>query len=223
MISRTCMNIACAATVATVLLFVETSHAAKQFRDEGIAAEASIGEYIGSDACSECHQGKYDDWSGKRMSNFSRYRGDTTKPLPFNLSNAPISGDEIFLIVGDKKKMAFVDKHWEVFPYQYHIGKQKWIKRNEWRNQDYRLRCGSCHTVGLNPKTRQFVELNIGCEVCHGPGRKHTENPAEEDVKVPGKTDGHDVLFTCRRCHNERRKHARPIQTFSGVFHGKGR
>ena len=119
--------------------------------------------------------------------------------------------------------MAFIDKHWKVFPYQYHIGKQKWIERNEWRNQDYRLRCGSCHTVGLNPKTRQFVELNIGCETCHGPGRKHAENTGEKEMRVPGKTDGQDVLFTCRRCHNERRNHSRPIQTFSGEFHGKGR
>jgi hypothetical protein len=223
MTSRACKSIACAAAVATVLLFVEGTYAATQFRDEGITAEASIKEYIGSNACSECHQGKYDDWSGKHMSHFVRYRGDITESIPVNLSNAPINGDEIFLIVGDKKKMAFVDKHSEVFPFQYHIGKQKWIKRNEWRNQDYRLRCGSCHTVGFNPKTRQFVELNVGCEACHGPGRKHDENPAEKKMKVPGKTDGHDVLFTCRRCHNERRKHARPIQTFSGVFHGKGR
>ncbi len=222
MISRVCKNITCAATAATVLLFVEASCAATQFRDEGIAAEASIKEYIGSNACPECHQGKYDDWSGKHMSNFVRYRGDNTESLPVDLGNAPIGADDVFLIVGDKKKMAFVDEHWKVLPYQYHIGKQKWIKRNEWRNQDYRLRCGSCHTVGLNPKTRQFVELNVGCEACHGPGRRHVENAAGKKMKVPGKTDGHDVLFTCRRCHNERRKHARPIQTFGGVFHGKG-
>ena len=223
MTSRACRNIACAAVVATVLLFAWATCTATQFRDEGIAAEAPIKEYLGSNACSECHQGEYDHWSGTHMSNFVRYRADITKSLPINLSDAPISGEEIFLVVGDKKKMAFVDKHWQVFPYQYHIGTQLWIKRNEWRNQDYRLRCGSCHTVGLNPGTKKFVELNVGCEACHGPGRKHAGNPAENKMKVPGKTDGHEVLFTCRRCHNERKKHARPIRKFSGVFHGKGR
>jgi hypothetical protein len=160
---RVCKNNAYAAVIAGVLLFVEANYAAAQFRGEGIAAEAPIEEYIGSNACSECHQGKYDDWSGKHMSRFVRYRGDITGPLPVNLVNSPISGDEVFLVVGDKKKIAFVDKHWQVFPYQYHIRKQKWIKRNVWRNQDYRLRCGSCHTVGLNPGTRQFIELNVGC------------------------------------------------------------
>ena len=103
MTSRACKKIACAAAVATVLLSVEATYAAKQSRDEGIAAEASIKEYIGSKSCSECHQGKYDDWSGKHMSRFVRYRGDITGPLPVNLVNSPISGGEVFLVVGDKK------------------------------------------------------------------------------------------------------------------------
>lgn len=223
MISQNCRNFTCAAGTAILLLLVEASGAATQFRNEGIAAEASIEEYVGSSACSACHRGKFDDWSGKHMSRFVRYRYDINRPLPFNLGNAPIRGDEIFLVVGDKNKMAFIDRHWKVFPYQYHIKKQKWIKRNEWRDRDYRLRCGSCHTVGLDTETRQFVELNVGCEACHGPGRRHAGSPEENAMRVPGKTDGHDVLVTCRRCHNERKKHSRSIQTFGGVFHGKGR
>jgi DnaJ-class molecular chaperone len=90
--------------------------------------------------------------------------------------------------VGGKNKVAFVDKNWKVFSYQYHLKKQKWIKGSGWTNQDCRLRCGACHTIGLNPKTKRFIEINVGCEVCHGPGRKH----------------------------------ARAIEMFNGVFHGKG-
>ena len=72
MTSQSCRNIACAVAAATVLLFAEATYAAMEFRDEGIAAEASIEEYIGSNACSECHQGKYEDWSGKHTSHFVR-------------------------------------------------------------------------------------------------------------------------------------------------------
>ena len=190
--------------------------------DEGITAEAPIEDYIGSNACKDCHQEKYDDWSGKHMSHFVRYRNDTSKAIPGNWHNSPIKRDDVFLIVGGRNKVAFADKNWKVFSHQYHIKKQIWKKKTEWTNQDYRLGCGPCHTVGLNKKTKRFVEINVGCETCHAPGRNHAEFPGQKKMKVPGKTDGQIVLFTCRKCHNERRKHARAIKYFNGVFHGKG-
>ena len=222
MISHGSKNITYVAAIAFALLFMKAPDAATQVRDEGITAEASIEHYIGSNACTECHQEKYEDWSGKHMSHFVRYRSDTSESLPGNWHNSPINENEVFVIIGDKRKVAFADKNWKVFPYQYHFKKQKWQKRDKWANKDYRLRCGPCHTVGLSLKTKRFVELNVGCEACHGPGRKHADDPEPKRMKVPGKTDGHNVLFTCRRCHNERRKHARAIEMFHGVFHGKG-
>jgi hypothetical protein len=222
MISQGSKNITYVAGIVFVLLFLKASNAATQVRDEGITAEIPIEDYIGSNTCAECHQGKYEDWSGKHMSHFVRYRSDTSESLPGNWHNSPITGDDVFLIVGGKNKVAFVDKNWKVFPYQYHLRKQEWIKRRGWRHQDYRLRCGPCHTVGLNPKTKKFIEINVGCEACHGPGRKHAEDPEQKKLKVPGKTDGHNVIFTCRRCHLERRKHARAIEMFNDVFHSEG-
>ena len=204
-----------------VLLFLQAPISARQIRNVGITAEASIEQYIGSDECAACHQGKYDDWSGKHMSHFVRYRSDISESLPGNWHNSPIKGDDVFLIVGGRNKVAFVDKNWKVFPYLYHLRKQKWVMRSVWTNKDYRLRCGPCHTVGLNPKIKRFIENNVGCEACHGPGRKHAEYPEQKKIRVPGKTDGQDVLFTCRRCHDERGNHARAIRHFNGAFHDK--
>jgi hypothetical protein len=222
-ISQRTKNITYVAAIVFVLLFLKASNAATQVLEEGTTAEAPIKDYIGSSACAECHQGKYEDWSGKHMSHFVRYRNDTSESLPGNWHNSPIKGDDVFLIIGGKRKMAHVDKNWKVFSYQYHLKKQKWTKRSGWRNKDYREHCGPCHTVGLNTKTKRFVEINVGCEACHGPGRKHSEGPEQKKMNVPGKSSGHNVLFTCRRCHNERRKHARAIEGFNGVFHGKGK
>ena len=222
MISQGRKNITHVAAIVFVLLFLKASNAATQIRDEGIIAEAPVEDYVGSKACAECHQGKYEDWSGKYMSHFVRYRSDISESLQGDWSNSPINEDEVFIIIGGQGKVAFANKNWKVLPYQYHFKKQKWQKRDKWVNQDYRLRCGPCHTVGLNPSTKQFVEINVGCEACHGPGRKHAEDPEQKKMKVPGETDGHNILFTCRRCHNERRKHARAIKHFNGVFHGKG-
>jgi hypothetical protein len=221
-ITQSSKNITYVVAILFVLFFLKVSSTATQVRDVGITAEASIEDYIGSQACAECHQGKYDDWSGKHKSHFVRYRSDISESPPGNWQNSPIKGDDVFLIVGGRNKVAFVDKNWKVFPYLYHLRKQRWIMRSVWTHQDYRLRCGPCHTVGLNPKTKRFIEINVGCETCHGPARKHAEDPEQKKLKVPGKTDGHNVLFTCRKCHDERGRHARAIKHFNGAFHGKG-
>jgi hypothetical protein len=221
-ITQSSKNITYVGAILFVLFFLKVSSTATQVRDVGITAEASIEDYIGSQACAECHQGKYDDWSGKHKSHFVRYRSDISESPPGNWQNSPIKGDDVFLIVGGRNKVAFVDKNWKVFPYLYHLRKQRWIMRSVWTHQDYRLRCGPCHTVGLNPKTKRFIEINVGCETCHGPARKHAEDPEQKKLKVPGKTDGHNVLFTCRKCHDERGRHARAIKHFNGAFHGKG-
>jgi len=207
-----------AASVFLILL-LKACNISTQVRNEGIIAEGPTEDYAGSNSCKGCHRGKYEDWSGRLMSNFVRYRSDVSEPLPGNWDNSPIREEDVFLIVGVKRKVAFVDNNWKVFPYQYHLGKQKWMERSGWAGHDYRLRCGVCHTVGLDPKTRRFTELNVGCEACHGPGKIHAGNPIQKKMKVPGKTDGHHVLFTCRRCHNERGRHTRAIKLFSGVFH----
>jgi|GEM_PF-2133795 cytochrome c553 len=57
------------------------------------------------------------------------------------------------------------------------------------------------------------------CEACHGPGKNHLENQKKDSIRIPGKNDGKNVLETCRRCHNNRKNHARAIQNFSGKFH----
>ena len=105
-------------SVATVLvhLFLKASNAATQIRDEGIFAEAPIEDYVGSKACAECHQSKYEDWSGKHMSHFVRYRRDISKSLQGNWSSSPINEDEVFIIIGDKRKAAFADKTGKYFP-----------------------------------------------------------------------------------------------------------
>jgi hypothetical protein len=134
---------------------------------------------------------------------------------------SPIRKDDVFIIVGKKRKVAFVNKNWKVIPYEYHLKKGKWRKRKGWAkgNYDYRLRCGLCHTVGLNPKTKQFKELNVRCESCRGPGKMHIKDKEKKSIRVPGRTDGHDVLYTCRKCHNARKNHSRAIEGFTGTFH----
>jgi predicted CXXCH cytochrome family protein len=72
----------------------------------------------------------------------------------------------------------------------YHIG--------DWTEpaRDWRVACAGCHSTGLDGETaaeetdfaflEDFkpgnVELNIGCEACHGPGSVHLTGPSPESI-----------------------------------------
>lgn len=208
----------------SILLFASFVHA----RDEGIIAEAPLGEYVGSKSCEACHAIVYTKWSKRLKADFVRFKKDESGHLPGNWADIPYKDDDdmvnendVLLLVGRKRKVAFVDDSWTVIPFEYFFKTGEWRRRGGWaRNQyDYRERCASCHTVASNPETLEFKELNIGCEACHGPGKSHLENQKKNSIRVPGKSDGKNVLETCRKCHNNRKNHTRAIQNFSGKFH----
>ena len=205
-----------------VLSFYLAPYNDAQARDEGMTAEAPLDQYTGSGSCRECHEDQYKAWSENLMASFVSYREDFGGALPRNWRNVPFSKDDIFLIVGWKRKFTFVDESWKVLPYEYLIDKRKWKRRGGWAKNkyDYRRRCAPCHTLASDPVALKFKELNVGCETCHGPGKKHANEPeAKTLIRVPGRNDGRDVLDTCRRCHNDRKNHARAIRGFSGRFH----
>lgn len=192
-----------------------------QPRDEGITAKAPLSEYSGSNVCGKCHEQQYKHWTQTLKSSFVRYRHVVGK-LPGIWKRSPFAKERVFLVVGKKRKIAFVDKYWKVIPYEYRIKKQKWKKRDNWdKNYDYRLRCGLCHLTSVNKETKEFKELNIGCEACHGPGNKHASSEAVEDIRVPGESTGQSAIHTCRRCHNARKKHSRAIRGWKGPYHKK--
>jgi hypothetical protein len=188
---------------------------------DGLVEEAPLDEYAGSAACAECHAEIYDKWSKRLKASFVRYRKDISGDIPGDWANSPLAQDQVFLVVGKKRKAAFVNRSWVMLPYEYHIIKEKWVVREKWfeHDIDYRESCASCHTVGFNPGTLQFKELNIGCESCHGPGQGHVARPSKSMVRVPGRTDDRDVIDTCQQCHDDRKKHARALKDFHGVFH----
>ncbi len=64
-----------------------------------------------------------------------------------------------------------------------------------WQVPDPLRRCHGCHTVGLDADTGVFVEPNIGCESCHGPGEWHVETHGLGRI-----FDGNDVQV-CGQCH----------------------
>lgn len=66
--------------------------------------------------------------------------------------------------------------------------------------QDRDPDCVGCHVVGLEAKggfisRKETPQLaDVGCESCHGPGRKHSDAPSDAPMKKVGG-------FSCLQCH----------------------
>lgn len=85
---------------------------------------------------------------------------------------------------------------------------RSWEAIEKMRNkitQDELKKCYYCHTTGYG-KTGGFVSAektphlkNTGCEVCHGPGKKHTETKKTDYIKRKF------TLQICEPCHTEER------------------
>lgn len=206
--------------IVPLILFSAPMHSLAATRDEGIIAEAPLSEYAGSKSCSECHKERYETWAKRLKANFVRYLKDIEDPLPFKWEKSPIKKHRVFIVVGKERKFAFVDKKWTVLPYEFRLNKGRWVKRKGWAKNrfDYRVRCAPCHTTGSNPKRKNFKELSVGCEACHGPSKTHNISESIKDITVPGR-GGEDPSAQCRRCHNSRKNHARALEDFNGTFH----
>jgi predicted CXXCH cytochrome family protein len=69
--------------------------------------------------------------------------------------------------------------------------------------------CAGCHVTGLEvavegPLFRErYVELGLGCESCHGPGRAHVESPETPGLAVhPARLSFERQVDLCARCHS---------------------
>jgi hypothetical protein len=63
-------------------------------------------------------------------------------------------------------------------------------------------KCYSCHTTGYNPETKAFVEGNVGCEACHGPGEKYVAMMMGDEAEKGGEIAKENARKSCAKCHN---------------------
>ncbi|MCL2451000.1 MAG: hypothetical protein FWD17_18810, partial [Polyangiaceae bacterium] len=90
--------------------------------------------------------------------------------------------------------------------------------------KQFNLDCVSCHVTGYDKPGGSSVTHverleNVQCEVCHGPGSKHAQNPADRSLIV-----GAPSLSTCLSCHHpphvERFDPAAKLSEILGPGHG---
>jgi hypothetical protein len=57
--------------------------------------------------------------------------------------------------------------------------------------------------VGYDTEKRTYVEESIGCESCHGPGKKHAESGEAGDIINPAKLSKVRADMICEACHTD--------------------
>jgi hypothetical protein len=161
-------------------------------------------DYAGSDTCGSCHPSQFGDWidtlharlviqpTDAQVSNF---------PLPQNDPSAgvEISGwNDVLFLVGQKWRTHYVDINGMVQGVRWNYLLGEWSPYNNSQLASYD--CGACHTTGFDPDATfvdemgqpvagvvgSWVEYNVGCEACHGPGAAHAASPTAQNINQIG-------------------------------------
>jgi hypothetical protein len=176
----------------------------------GEAAAGGLPGYAGSETCRECHEEAYRQWA---MTPHARMRRDALK-FPEAIAadkftpEIPFGKESIRYVIGShwiQKYLTEIDGELYQLPKYWNLTKRDWEPYSifNWRSKPYNVNCYGCHTVGFDPETRTHFEDAIGCEACHGPGKKHTESTDAADIVNPEKLEEPLAAMICQSCHTD--------------------
>ena len=175
--------------------------------------------FVGSAACSECHE----DISAVFSMSGHPYKlspvVDGQPPAyPFTDLDEPPEGytwDDISYVIGGYNwKARFIDKDGYIITgdenatTQYNFYNPDVDMGDEWvpyyAGEEKSYDCGGCHTTGYSPQGNQdglpgligsWAEPGVQCEECHGPGSAHASHPASFQMQVDRDS------AACGACH----------------------
>lgn len=166
--------------------------------------------YAGSGTCGECHEKVYEQWKKTPHARMRRDTGqfpDAVAADKFS-PEIPFTKKDIAYTIGShwiQKYLTRIDDDLYVLPKYWNLTKRDWEPYSifNWRNKPYSLNCYGCHTVGFDPETKTHFEDAIGCEACHGPGKKHAESEEAADIVNPARLEKRLADMICEACHTD--------------------
>jgi len=191
-------------------------------------------QFVGSGKCKECHLQQYYSWRTTMHSRMAqdvrknkramivewdekRIRADLAKKgkkLKVTADKIYVPKvDEIQYTIGSKWKQRYIikkDGTLFISPVQYNSETDKFVNYHEadWNKRPWLLKCGGCHTTGVDLEKQTFSEPAVGCEACHGKGSWHYASPTTEYYKNepaiinPAKLTRGTSVQICGACHN---------------------
>jgi hypothetical protein len=195
---------------------------------EGKYTDRTGATFVGSETCKSCHERTYLEW---RTSLHSRMMRDVkVEPLAnigdFRAPNGvrTFTRDDIDYTLGSQWKQMYLKRDGQnltVLPAQYNVFTGDWKPYfpDEPGKRDWFNECAGCHATGIDPEKKEFVEMGIACEACHGPGSNHVEAmPGYEIPTIIQASRLTPALAAqiCGSCHTRGRdktgKHAYPAE-----------
>jgi hypothetical protein len=177
-------------------------------------------EFIGSEACAECHQELYDIFADSGHNHILTPVIDGDRPdFPFSAVDQPPEGyewaDIAYVVGGFRWKARFVDQDGyvitgedEAAATQLNFRNEDLDTRDEWvpyhAGEEVPYDCGTCHATGYSAQGNQddrpgvvgtWALAGVQCEECHGPGSLHANHPLAYSPQID-----RDAA-TCTSCH----------------------
>lgn len=175
-----------------------------------LAVPALATDYVGSEKCFKCHEGKYNDWQSTghpwKLRKVEEARS-AKLPLPPGYTWDDIS----YVIGGANKKSRYIDNNGYIITTakdgseaktQYNLEDGSWSFYHKGEKKAYK--CGPCHMTNYSKEGNQdgkegmigtWSEDGIGCEECHGAGGEHIRQPSKANIQ---RTTSADL---CGKCH----------------------
>ena len=231
--TRTMVKLFLLGLVVIAFMGIGVKHAAAQ-TEEADEILAKPKAFVGSGKCKECHQKQYYSWRTTMHSRMTQDAQRNKRALVVELDEKTIREDlaklekklkvpsdqmyipkpeEIKYTIGSKWKQRFiVEKNGTLFisPIQYNVDTHRFVNYHEadWDKRPWLLKCGGCHTTGVDLEKQNFSEPAVGCEACHGKGSWHFASPTTEYFKGepaiinPAKLTRGVAVQICASCHN---------------------
>ncbi len=175
---------------------------------EGVASSRMMSEYTGSEKCGQCHQIQYKGW----VRTFHSTVVQDAKKNPaailadMNAPDLPFKTEDICYTIGghwDQRYLTKIGNDYFILPRLWSIQSRKWRPYSTygWQKRPYTRYCIGCHAVGYDPTTKEVAEHAVGCESCHGPGRRHAAHPETSNIINPRRLTRDRADQVCAACH----------------------
>ncbi|MHB1006311.1 MAG: multiheme c-type cytochrome [Chloroflexota bacterium] len=173
-----------------------------------LTSAGGVEGYAGSEACKACHGSMYESWKNTLHAHMIRpaAKGDLSNAkADLTVAGAPKPDqyDWAFVIGGWYKEERYAyraaDGTFKTGEFEYNAPKKTFSLRKDSKGNlealDWVNECGACHATGMDPALRQWSEINIGCEACHGPGATHAKDPGTVRMFIDKSSEN------CGKCH----------------------
>ncbi|MBI5341740.1 MAG: hypothetical protein HZB63_00160 [Deltaproteobacteria bacterium] len=182
----------------------ESCHRLRNMKSRVDVAAVDPAQYAGARACASCHPEAYRRWEHTAHARMLRNpRRNPDAVLAQFTESSPLLSSEIAYVIGSRNVQRFISRKGDALVVRTPI----WLVRSKkwnlmyWREMDWLRSCAGCHTTGYNPYLRKYSEEGIGCEACHGPGKKHASTASAADIVHPGKLSEPRRSMICESCH----------------------